>query len=70
MTEWKYPNGWVLIGYEHWDEQHVIPVDDLREHEETPDCWCRPVEGDTDELWVHNSADGREEYEEGRRKAT
>ena len=44
---------------------HVLPVGDLREHEETRDCWCKPTK--TREAYeedavvvVHNSLDGRE----------
>jgi hypothetical protein len=43
---------------------HIIPVHDLRDHIESADCWCRP-ELDED-LFVHHSMDGREQYEEGR----
>lgn len=51
------------------DDLHVIPNNDLREHVSRPDCWCKPVEHEeTSGLWVHNSLDRREEYEEGRRK--
>jgi hypothetical protein len=43
---------------------HVLPVNDLREHEESRDCWCEPrVEADSDwtaALIVHHSLDGRE----------
>lgn len=47
---------------------HTIPVNDLREHETSRECWCRPKQ-DEDEpsLWIHNSMDRREEYEEGRK---
>ena len=47
---------------------HVTPVDDLREHESSPGCWCKPTQ-DAEEpgLWVHHSMDRREEYEEGRK---
>lgn len=51
---------------------HVVPINDLREHEtsDARTCWCRPrveIEGI---CWilVHNSLDGREAFEEGRRK--
>jgi hypothetical protein len=44
---------------------HVMPLDDLREHQLTLECWCRPV---LDEVVIHNSMDGREEYERGERK--
>jgi hypothetical protein len=47
------------------DGNHVVPVDDLREHSVTG-CWCRPT--DDDGILVHNSLDGREHYERGERK--
>lgn len=47
------------------DNLHVEPVNDLREHDTTPDCWCKPDEVEPG-LWVHHSMDRREEYEEGR----
>lgn len=49
---------------------HVVPIDDMREHILSIECWCRPRF-----LWekedgcmpfeciVHNSLDGRERYE-------
>ena len=45
---------------------HVIPVNDLREHEPYSTCWCRPTldEG----VWLHHSMDEREKYETGDRK--
>ena len=43
---------------------HVLPIDDLKPHEEKEDCWCKPnVE---DGVAVHNAMDKREEYENGR----
>ena len=47
---------------------HIIPVEDLREHAERIDCWCRPrVEVEENGiLIVHHALDGREDYEEGR----
>lgn len=52
-------------------DHHVVPVNDLREHVTNSSCWCQPVEdGDCDHLpyrvWIHNSLDRREEYEQGR----
>lgn len=47
---------------------HVYPVDDLRPHdtEHGGDCWCKPVNpDDAPRVWVHNSMDGREDYESG-----
>lgn len=46
---------------------HVIPVNDLREHE-FADCWCRPVIDEESGYVVHNSMDRREEFETGERK--
>ena len=36
---------------------HVIPEDDLMEHELSSDCWCEPELDDDGKsvLWVHNS---------------
>lgn len=48
---------------------HVLPIGDLREHEESRDCWCEPVlKPVVDEMGnrykqvvvSHNSMDGRE----------
>lgn len=46
---------------------HIIPSNDLREHDTDIRCWCRPVEDDEGVI-VHNSMDGREKYETGMRK--
>lgn len=37
---------------------HVIPKNDFREHS-FQDCWCKPSLN-SDGVFVHNSADGRE----------
>lgn len=44
---------------------HVVPLNDLREHESNGSCWCKPTldEG----VWMHHSMDGREDFETGRR---
>jgi hypothetical protein len=48
-------------------ERHVIPCEDLREHDLTSDCWCRPFEdGEMPGLWAHNSMDRRELLEEAK----
>ena len=47
---------------------HVVPLDDMYEHQLEADCWCCP-DIDTDHfVATHNSADHREEYESGERK--
>ena len=46
---------------------HVLPINDLREHEETDQCWCRPARDEEEpSVVIHNSMDRREEYERGR----
>jgi hypothetical protein len=46
---------------------HVIPTNDWREHDASPECWCKPTQDDDEpRLFVHHSMDRREEYEEGR----
>jgi len=47
---------------------HLIPLEDLREHEATMQCWCVPEEDNDDPIVIHNSADGRELFERGERK--
>lgn len=42
----------------------VYPLDDLKPHTLTINCWCRPFVDGT--VIVHNSMDRREEYERGR----
>ena len=46
---------------------HVYPVDDLREHELSEACWCRPTKTD-DGIFCHNALDQRERYETGELK--
>ena len=48
---------------------HIIPLNDLRPHEPDMQCWCRP-EVNEDNVAVHNSMDGREDFESGKRKPT
>lgn len=60
--------GWQLITWFDGDAciivQHVMPIDDLREHTEDPACFCAPTEdADTAGLWVHHALDQRERYE-------
>lgn len=43
----------------------VYPLNDFREHDIDGPCWCRPF--DDEGILVHNSMDGRERYEEGRK---
>jgi hypothetical protein len=44
-------------------ERHALPIDDLRPHDESAGCWCRPfLDG---EVLVHNAMDSREQVERG-----
>lgn len=44
---------------------HVVPVNDLRDHITSSDCWCGP---EYDEgVYIHKSMDGRECFENGER---
>lgn len=60
----------LLVDTEYPDELHWLPADDLREHEASGGCWCRPrreVElcdehGGVHFLWHHHAADGRDLY--------
>lgn len=65
--------GWEVATVMHNGRQqgeHLLPCGDLRRHQLDPSCWCCPAEdADAAGYWIHNSADGREEYEEGRRAA-
>lgn len=49
---------------------HCLPIDDFREHtlDDKGKCWCRPIYDEDCNIYIHNSMDGREDYEEGRRK--
>lgn len=65
-----HPSGWNLVemidAAEVVCEKHVIPVDDLREHAPSVDCWCQPFEDDEmPHLYAHNSMDRREAIENG-----
>ena len=46
-------------------ERHVVPLDDLRTHAASRDCWCSPT--DDEGVFVHHSLDKRETYEQGRK---
>jgi nicotinamide mononucleotide adenylyltransferase len=52
----------------HKEALHIVPINDLREHIASTDCWCKPTEDvKFDDIWIHHSMDKREEYEEGRK---
>ena len=66
MEDSEYSNGWGVFKLSGGDV-HVAPLFDIGEHLLEASCPCCPTENDGGE-YVHNSFDGREEYEEGRRK--
>jgi hypothetical protein len=53
--------GWKVTSFA--GANHVMPVEDLKEHFESRECWCVPtVEPDAygTPTWVHHSKDRRE----------
>jgi len=64
---------WKLIGFASEAGnlvQHIVPIDDLYEHELHPSCWCDPQLDPVKFIATHNSADDREAFERGERKPT
>lgn len=63
---------WAVIKHDD-GHVHIIPVNDIGEHVESPGCWCDPeiewIDEDTGlpfpngALITHNSADHREDEE-------
>ena len=47
---------------------HVYPLGDLREHVKSVECWCIPTNSNEENIFEHNSLDGRESFETGERK--
>ena len=56
--------GWGL--YKIGADVHVCPENDLRHHYVNCNCWCSPEEIEPG-IWMHNSMDRREEYEQDRK---
>jgi hypothetical protein len=45
--------------------KHVVPVEDMRPHRHSINCWCRPIHDQIDgAVIVHNAMDEREKAEE------
>ena len=64
---------WKLIGFQSEAGnlvQHIVPENDLRDHELLPSCWCKPEIDFVDFIATHNSADNREAFERGERKSS
>jgi hypothetical protein len=45
---------------------HIVPLNDLRKHQENGSCFCKPTLDDG--VWLHHSMDGREAFETGERQ--
>ncbi len=62
----EYAGRSIALGWEG-ETVHVLPLNDLRDHDENIDgtCWCDPRVGQEENgrVIVHNSADGREYLE-------
>lgn len=59
---------WWDIHHCNFGSQHVIPMHDTHPH--IPhDCTCNPRRNE-DGVYVHNSFDGREDFETGKRKVS
>ena len=61
---------WQVVSGLDWPgTQHVLPVNDLRDHNADQRCHCHPRQ-DTEEprVWIHNALDQRERYETGELK--
>jgi hypothetical protein len=72
MHESEVLTGWELVPI-YWRNAvtvtHLVPCNDIRQHQLDPVCWCQPVEDqETPDFWIHNSADGREKFEQGERR--
>lgn len=55
--------GWKVMS----NPVELIPLNDLRPHDENGNCWCKPY--DDDGVLTHKAMDGREAYETGERKS-
>lgn len=48
---------------------HVVSIGDLREHQSTETCWCKPkADEEEPNVIVHNALDQRESHEQGTRR--
>lgn len=55
--------GWKLWTTAQYRQAHLIPEDDLKEHTaDYANCWCCPEQREN-HLYIHNSLDRREDYE-------
>ena len=59
---------WTNVLQKNGLSTHVVPLDDIREHEQDASCWCAPRVNEELNLVTHNSADNREAFETQQRK--
>lgn len=67
MTAWEVITSESEAG---GDVTHIIPTEDIRDHTLRGDCWCDPRLDYEYWIAIHNSADGREQFETGERNLT
>lgn len=71
MHEYDRDSGWDAIPIDFNGKHlytHIVPCADLKRHQLDPTCWCAPrVDEDDRTVVIHNSADGREAHEQGRK---
>lgn len=58
--------GWEVRPDNYW-RMHVVPRNDIREHEPHDKCWCNPTTNDIGVI-IHAATDEREKFERGERK--
>lgn len=77
VTDWEVIEGhealdpaWSDAPEDNKAQLHVVPRNDLYPHVLSfSRCWCHPtVDEDAPNVVVHSSADGREDYETGKRR--
>jgi hypothetical protein len=58
--------GWEIV--DRFGDKHVMPIGDLRPHEPSMRCFCKPVwDCIGGNVGVHNAMDKREQYERQRK---
>lgn len=57
-----------MVRKDNYERVHVVPVNDLKEHEPHDDCWCGPETDENSGVIVHAAMDEREKFERGERK--
>ncbi len=58
-------NRWVKVPRDNG--VHILPMDDLYQHDMTCECPCCPIHHTDDNIVEHFAWDAREEYDRGRK---